>query len=69
MYKFINDYSRKLYLTTIVIQCLTLAVLVLHLFAAWQYKGRWIELSQRLDRVEVLVRQVNGEKAMPEQKQ
>ncbi len=43
---------RSLLLAILALQSVILVVLVLHLFAAWQYKARWIDLAGRVERLE-----------------
>ena len=45
---------RKWLVATFVLQLVVLVVVSLHLFAAWQYKAKWIDLQKRVEKLESL---------------
>jgi len=59
----------KVQVATFFLQLAILAVVVLHLFAAWQYKGRWQNLTARVGRLESVLSQAHEETAKPKQQQ
>jgi cell division protein FtsL len=61
--------SRKLLVGTFVVQLVILAVVVLHLFAAWQYKTKWQDLNKRLGQVEKFLSQQSLETTTPKSPQ
>ena len=59
--------SPRLQVATFCLQLVILVVILLHLFAAWQYKAKWQNLSERVQRLEAALSSVPSEITKPKQ--